>query len=187
MNLTNLSEELKFEVLLYLNDYLNNLFIYIYDTKKQKVLRKVNKQHSFFLIKHMLEFKKRYPPIILHSNDTQNFEIFHLFYCKYYRKNKTILTGYYSYYTGYEEYWHACRWQHTLNCFNKFMCDEDSECEDEDDSGEYEDDSECGDEDDYNSIKYRINVIKMDYLRDYLQFLPMTPQEWQQRLQNSRN
>ena len=48
MNLTNLvyilPEELKIEILLYLNDYKNNLFIYIYDIQKQQLLRTVNKQ-----------------------------------------------------------------------------------------------------------------------------------------------
>ena len=51
MSLTNLvyslPKELQFEILLYLNDYINNLFIYIYDIKKQNLFRKVNKQNDF--------------------------------------------------------------------------------------------------------------------------------------------
>ena len=60
----NLPEELKNEVLLYLNDYVNNLFIYIYDIKKKKVLRKVNKQSSFVqILKDTVEFKKKHSRI----------------------------------------------------------------------------------------------------------------------------
>ena len=140
MNLTNLPEELKFEVLLYLNDYENNLFIYIYDTKKQKVFRKVNKQHSFFLIKFMLEFKKRYPPILIRSNDTQNDYIFNLFYCNNSIINRINFTGYYSYYTGYYSYYtgyysYNIKWIPIILNLNVIECNED----------------------DYNSIKYRID------------------------------
>ena len=57
MSLTSLPEELQFEILCYLNDYENNLFIYVYE--KQKLLRKVNK-HGLFQINFLLQFKQTY-------------------------------------------------------------------------------------------------------------------------------
>jgi hypothetical protein len=52
MSLTNLvyslPKELQFEILLYLNDYINNLFIYIYDIKKQTTM---------FLIVYFIKIK----------------------------------------------------------------------------------------------------------------------------------
>ena len=62
MSLVNiLPQELKFEILLYLNDYVNNLFIYIYDIKKKQLFRKVNKHyHNTILIVILRENANRF-------------------------------------------------------------------------------------------------------------------------------
>lgn len=65
MSFTNLVQslppELKNNILLYLKNE-NNLFFYIYDYKKQTLLRKVNKQNRF--LQKILHFKINYSPFI---------------------------------------------------------------------------------------------------------------------------
>ena len=87
-----LPEELKNEVLLYLNDYVNNLFIYIYDIKKKKVLRKVNKQSSFVqILKDTVEFVQILKDCVECKKKKCGIHLYLLIQRKLYKKNPFIV------------------------------------------------------------------------------------------------